>query len=107
MDPNLEKLQKSIAFEYEQTFMVYLLRMRNHCLNPACVAACPSGAMYKREEDGIVLVDQNKCKGWRFCVTACPIRKSTLIGKPIRPRNVPSVTPESRRGCLRSVQKLV
>jgi nitrate reductase beta subunit len=39
------------------------------------VASCPSGAMYKREEDGIVLVDQNRCRGWRYCVSGCPYKK--------------------------------
>jgi nitrate reductase beta subunit len=39
------------------------------------VAACPSGAIYKRAEDGIVLVDQQQCKGWRMCVSACPYKK--------------------------------
>jgi nitrate reductase beta subunit len=47
-----------------------------HCLNPACVASCPSGALYKREEDGIVLVDQERCRGWRFCVSGCPYKKT-------------------------------
>jgi nitrate reductase beta subunit len=74
-DPNLKDLMQHVAFEYEQTFMMYLPRICNHCLNPACVAACPSGAMYKREEDGIVLVDQDACRGWRFCVSACPYKK--------------------------------
>ncbi len=46
-----------------------------HCLNPACVATCPSGAIYKREEDGIVLIDQDKCRGWRMCITGCPYKK--------------------------------
>ncbi|MDP2241956.1 MAG: nitrate reductase subunit beta, partial [Burkholderiales bacterium] len=39
------------------------------------VAACPSGSIYKREEDGIVLIDQDKCRGWRMCVSACPYKK--------------------------------
>jgi len=34
------------------------------------VASCPSGSIYKREEDGIVLVDQDKCRGWRMCISA-------------------------------------
>ena len=55
--------------------MFHLPRICEHCLNPACVSACPSGAMYKREEDGIVLVDQDKCRGWRMCVSACPYKK--------------------------------
>ena len=49
--------------------------MCNHCLNPSCVAACPSGAIYKRGEDGIVLVSQEKCQGWRMCVSGCPYKK--------------------------------
>ncbi|BDQ37120.1 4Fe-4S ferredoxin [Pseudodesulfovibrio nedwellii] len=43
-----------------------------HCKNPECVAACPTGAMYKRDEDGLVLVDLNKCDGCKACVEACP-----------------------------------
>ncbi|MCF8567513.1 nitrate reductase subunit beta [Alicyclobacillus tolerans] len=74
-DPNFQEMQGHIAFEYEQTFMMYLPRICEHCLNPACVAACPSGALYKRDEDGIVLVDQEACRGWRFCVSACPYKK--------------------------------
>ena len=67
MDPNVQKIQEHIAMEYEKTFMMYLPRICEHCLNPSCVASCPSGALYKRDEDGIVLVDQDACRGWRFC----------------------------------------
>jgi nitrate reductase beta subunit len=74
-DPNIEKMEEQVAFEYEQAFMFYLPRICEHCLNPSCVASCPSGAMYKREEDGIVLVDQLKCRAWRFCVSGCPYKK--------------------------------
>ena len=54
---------------------MYMPRLCEHCLNPACVASCPSGSIYKREEDGIVLIDQDKCRGWRMCVSACPYKK--------------------------------
>ncbi|MFJ8444084.1 nitrate reductase subunit beta [Kitasatospora griseola] len=75
-DPNLRGgLAEKVKFEFEQTFLFHLPRLCEHCLNPACVSACPSGAMYKRVEDGIVLVDQDKCRGWRMCVTACPYKK--------------------------------
>jgi nitrate reductase beta subunit len=74
-DYNFEGVQKEIYGEYENTFMMYLPRLCEHCLNPACAAACPSGAIYKREEDGIVLIDQEKCRGWRMCVSACPYKK--------------------------------
>jgi nitrate reductase beta subunit len=74
-DANFEGIQKEIYGQFEKTFMMYLPRLCEHCLNPACVAACPSGAVYKREEDGIVLIDQDKCRGWRMCVSACPYKK--------------------------------
>ena len=79
MDPIVKKIKSDVTdrvnFEFEQAFMFYLPRICEHCLNPACVAACPSGAMYKRAEDGIVLVDQDQCRGWRMCVTGCPYKK--------------------------------
>jgi nitrate reductase beta subunit len=74
-DANFEGIQKEIYGAFERTFMMYLPRLCEHCLNPSCVAACPSGAIYKREEDGIVLIDQDKCRGWRMCVSACPYKK--------------------------------
>ena len=74
-DYNFEGIQKQIYGEYENTFMMYLPRLCEHCLNPACAASCPSGAIYKREEDGIVLIDQEKCLCWRMCVSGCPYKK--------------------------------
>jgi nitrate reductase beta subunit len=67
-DKNFDEIQKDIYGQFENTFMMYLPRLCEHCLNPACVASCPSGAIYKREEDGIVLIDQEKCRGWRKCI---------------------------------------
>lgn len=43
-----------------------------HCQNAACVTVCPTGASYKRVEDGIVLVDEDKCIGCGLCAWACP-----------------------------------
>ena len=74
-DPHLEGIEEEVRLTYEQAFMFFLPRICEHCLNPSCVASCPSGAMYKREEDGIVLVDQEKCRGWRYCVSGCPYKK--------------------------------
>ena len=77
-DPNLDALspeQRLQMQSIERLVMFYLPRICNHCLNPSCVAACPSGALYKRGEDGIVLIDQTRCRGWRACVTACPYKK--------------------------------
>lgn len=77
-DPNLSGLtaeQEQQLAAVEGLVFFYFPRICNHCLNPACVAACPSGAIYKRGEDGIVLIDQNRCRGWRACVPACPYKK--------------------------------
>ena len=77
-DLNLDKLseeERAQLFEIERLTMFYLPRICNHCANPSCVAACPSGAIYKRGEDGIVLINQEKCRGWRACVAACPYKK--------------------------------
>lgn len=78
-DPIVQKIrqesEEKIKFEFEQTFMFYLPRICEHCLNPSCMASCPSGAIYKRTEDGIVLVDQDRCRGWRQCITGCPYKK--------------------------------
>lgn len=57
------------------TWMFYLARICNHCDHPACLAACPRKAIYKRTEDGIVLVDQERCRGYQECVKACPYKK--------------------------------
>jgi len=57
------------------TWFFYLARLCNHCSYPACLAACPRKAIYKRKEDGIVLIDQERCRGYRKCVEACPYKK--------------------------------
>ncbi|TNC20486.1 nitrate reductase subunit beta [Amycolatopsis alkalitolerans] len=74
-DPVLKNISDKVKFEFDRTFMFYLPRICEHCLNPSCVASCPSGALYKRSEDGIVLVDQDRCRGWRMCVSGCPYKK--------------------------------
>ncbi|MHB9146259.1 MAG: nitrate reductase subunit beta [Symbiobacteriia bacterium] len=74
-DPSVRQMEDAIRFEFEEAFMMYLPRLCEHCINAPCVAACPSGAIYKREEDGVVLVDQEVCRGWRMCVSSCPYKK--------------------------------
>ncbi|MEE8349566.1 MAG: nitrate reductase subunit beta [Acidobacteriota bacterium] len=78
-DPNLTALtpeQRMQLSAVERLVFFYLPRICNHCLNPSCVASCPSGALYKRGEDGIVLLDQERCRGWRSCIAACPYKKT-------------------------------
>lgn len=74
-DYNFKDIEKEMYGQFDNTFMMYLPRLCEHCLNPTCVASCPSGAIYKREEDGVVLIDQDKCRGWRMCVSGCPYKK--------------------------------
>jgi nitrate reductase beta subunit len=77
-DPNLAALtdeEREQLFTTERIVHFYLPRICNHCINPSCVAACPAGAIYKRGEDGIVLVSQENCMGWRMCVSGCPYKK--------------------------------
>lgn len=58
---------------WEQNVFAYYVSIScNHCDEPACTAACPSGAMHKREKDGLVHVDQTVCVGCRYCEMACP-----------------------------------
>ncbi|MEA5115582.1 MAG: nitrate reductase subunit beta [Geobacteraceae bacterium] len=77
-DINLAALtagERRQLFSLERLVFFHLPRICNHCLNPGCVAACPTGAIYKRGEDGIVLVNQEKCRAWRMCVSGCPYKK--------------------------------
>lgn len=85
----------------------YLPRLCNHCTHPACKDACPRNAIEKRAEDGIVLVNQDHCHGYRFCVEACPYKK--VFFDPVRqvstkcifclPRVEQGVAPACARQC--------
>jgi nitrate reductase beta subunit len=65
-----------IAQTPHDKWFFYLPRTCAHCTYPACLAACPRKAIYKRPEDGIVLIDQSRCKGYGECVRSCPYKKS-------------------------------
>jgi len=56
-------------------WMYYMPRICNHCTYPACLGSCPRQSIYKRPEDGIVLLDQSRCRGYRECVKGCPYKK--------------------------------
>ena len=72
--PNWEEDQG--AGEWPNHWAFALPRICNHCTHPACLASCPREAIYKRPEDGIVLVDQERCRGYRYCVRGCPYKKT-------------------------------
>ncbi len=57
----------------------------NHCENPPCVRACPTKATFKRESDGIVVMDMHRCIGCRFCMAACPYGSRSFNFRDPRP----------------------
>jgi DMSO reductase family type II enzyme iron-sulfur subunit len=63
------------GWDSSNPYFFYLPRICNHCTHPACLEACPRKAIYKRTEDGIVLIDQERCRGYRHCIKACPYKK--------------------------------
>ncbi|GMV91709.1 MAG: hypothetical protein AMXMBFR82_14870 [Candidatus Hydrogenedentota bacterium] len=63
------------GWDKDNPYFFYLPRICNHCTHPACLEACPRKAIYKRTEDGIVLIDQERCRGFRYCIKACPYKK--------------------------------
>jgi len=68
--------REGVNLPEHKSWFFYLQRICNHCTYPACLAACPRKAIYKREEDGIVLIDQERCRGYKKCVEACPYKKA-------------------------------
>jgi ethylbenzene hydroxylase subunit beta/complex iron-sulfur molybdoenzyme family reductase subunit beta len=61
--------------EYPNSFFFYLQQVCANCSRPACLEACPREGLYRREEDGIILVDEERCHGYRFCAEACPYKR--------------------------------
>ena len=57
----------------------------NHCQNPPCVKVCPTQATWKREEDGVVMMDWHRCIGCRYCMVACPYGARSFNWKEPRP----------------------
>jgi Fe-S-cluster-containing dehydrogenase component len=74
--------------------MVHFPRSCLHCETPDCVTVCPTGASYKRAEDGIVLVDEDKCIGCQLCAWACPYGAREISME--RPRKQADGRPDKR-----------
>ncbi|MEA1961395.1 MAG: DMSO/selenate family reductase complex B subunit [Bacillota bacterium] len=58
--------------KYPNPWVYHLSMTCNHCADPQCVKNCPTGCRYKREEDGLVLQDMDKCIGCGYCIMSCP-----------------------------------
>ena len=66
----------SVELPEHKVWFFHLARICNHCTYPGCLGSCPRNAIYKRPEDGIVLIDQSRCRGYRKCVEGCPYKKA-------------------------------
>ncbi len=71
--PNWDEDQGGGTFP--NSYFFYLPRICNHCTHPACLEACPRGAINKRSQDGVVLIDEDACRGYRFCMESCPYKR--------------------------------
>jgi len=60
---------------YPNSYYFYLQQICANCSKPACLEACPRTGLYRREEDGIILIDEERCHGYRFCAEACPYKR--------------------------------
>ena len=112
-DPTGTLFNRVMSFEvgeYPATQTVHFPKSCLHCEEPPCVPVCPTGASYKRAEDGIVLVDHDKCIGCNYCSWACPygvreldeqrkvITKCTLCVDRIHDTTLPAA--ERRPACV-------
>ncbi|MBQ7561765.1 MAG: 4Fe-4S dicluster domain-containing protein [Synergistaceae bacterium] len=69
---NFIKIREDERGKFPNVFVWFTLQMCRHCSNPACVSACPTGAMTKDSETGMVSVNKDVCIGCGACVKACP-----------------------------------
>ncbi|MBD3841478.1 MAG: respiratory nitrate reductase subunit beta [Campylobacterales bacterium] len=72
--PNWDEDQGDGDFPNDNYFF-YIPRICNHCTNPGCLSSCPRDAIFKRDQDGVVLVDLDRCQGYRYCIAGCPYKK--------------------------------
>ncbi len=70
--PRFRRVMYIEGGHYPDVFAYKVNMSCNHCAEPACLPTCPTGAIWKREKDGIVDIDSSLCIGCRRCEAACP-----------------------------------
>jgi molybdopterin-containing oxidoreductase family iron-sulfur binding subunit len=86
------KVKKYEVGKYPSAKLRFLPMLCMHCQDAACIKVCPTGATYKRD-DGLVLIDEKKCMGCRYCVIACPYDSRRFLGEIVNYYGGKGVTP--------------
>ncbi len=68
----LRRVSETVEGEFPDIKRIFHSETCRHCAEPACLGACPEGAIMKSEADGIMAVVSDKCTGCRMCLDACP-----------------------------------
>ncbi len=89
-------------FQAENQKQSPVLMMCNHCDDPPCVRVCPTRATWKRETDGLVMMDWHRCIGCRYCMAACPYGSRSFNWRDPRPfiREIATGFPTRMRGVV-------
>lgn len=74
------KVKKYEIGKYPSAKLRFLPMPCMHCQKPACIKVCPTGATYQRE-DGLVMIDNGKCMGCRYCIIACPYDSRRFLAR--------------------------
>lgn len=86
----------------EELHHMNALLLCNHCENPPCAKVCPTEATWKREEDGLVMMDWHRCIGCRYCMAACPYGSRSFNWRDPRPhiKDMHDEYPTRQRGVV-------